>query len=189
MSGVDAEDSAAWRVWREAAGSAEIDAALRGLFEAVDAEVAAGGETGGVRCDASGRCCDFGAWGHRLYVTGLEIAWFLGEAANAKPTLVSPPAGVTSRGVSLSVVGQDAVRKVCPYQVGGLCSTHPIRPLGCRIFFCQPGTQAWQNDVYERYLQRLRKLHEEYALPYRYMEWLAGLAEAVEELGTTDHYR
>ena len=65
----------------------------------------------------------------------------------------------------------------CPYQVEGLCSTHTIRPLGCRVFFCQAGTEAWQQDLYESFLRRLTRLHEQLDVPYRYMDWIAGLEE------------
>ena len=65
----------------------------------------------------------------------------------------------------------------CPYQVGGLCSTHLIRPLGCRVFFCQAGTEEWQQDLYETFLRRLTRLHEQHDVPYRYMDWIAGLEE------------
>ena len=66
----------------------------------------------------------------------------------------------------------------CAFQVNGMCGIHTIRPLGCRIFFCQEGTQDWQQDVYEQFQQRIRRLHDEHELPYRYMEWRAGLIEA-----------
>lgn len=68
--------------------------------------------------------------------------------------------------------------EVCPFQVDRSCSTHAIRPLGCRIFFCQAGTEAWQQALYERYLDELRSLHDRHGVAYRYADWLALLDEA-----------
>jgi len=73
---------------------------------------------------------------------------------------------------------QFEVRDACVYQVDGLCSVHPIRPFGCRVYFCAPTSTDWQNDLYERSLERVRAIHEQHGLPYRYMEWRAGLVEA-----------
>jgi hypothetical protein len=47
------------------------------------------------------------------------------------------------------------------------------------VFFCQQGTEQWQQDLYEHAMTRLRSLHETHALPYRYMEWRAALREAI----------
>jgi len=178
-----------WSAWREAAALPAIDAALRELYAELDAAVSAQSPT----CWTSGKCCKFDDFGHRLYVTGLEIAWFLTQVASA-----------TSGGDGQRVVAEDrkpgnenrlgptGVRLpqfaehvgACPYQVEGLCSTHAVRPLGCRIFFCQQGTEAWQQDLYESFLDRLRLLHDKHALDYRYMDWIAGLTEAAAGAGS-----
>ncbi len=49
--------------------------------------------------------------------------------------------------------------------------------MGCRIFFCDPDSQDWQNDEYERRLGELKRIGEARHLPYRYQEWLSALAE------------
>jgi hypothetical protein len=43
--------------------------------------------------------------------------------------------------------------------------------MGCRIFFCDPTSIEWQNDLYERAHKRIAALHEEHGIPYRYGEW------------------
>ncbi len=154
-----------WSLWREAAGRPMIDAALRGIYARLDADIRAKGPT----CWASGKCCKFDEYGHRLYVTGLEITWF---CANL------PPTEERTDGLRLPIYAQTP--GACPYQIDGLCSTHAIRPTGCRIFFCQQGTQAWQQDLYETYLAELRRLHDAHHLPYRYMDWIVGLNEAAQ---------
>jgi Fe-S-cluster containining protein len=64
------------------------------------------------------------------------------------------------------------------YQVGGLCSVHSVRPGGCRLFFCDPTADEWQQLLYERQQRMIRRIHDKHGLPYRYMEWLAALQEA-----------
>ncbi|MFA9479163.1 hypothetical protein ACERK3_12800 [Phycisphaerales bacterium AB-hyl4] len=160
-----------WQTWHDAAARRDIDRALRDLYARLDADIASRGPT----CWTSGRCCNFDAFGHRLYVTGLEIAWFRQHAPS--PNTRTPPASPLS-------LPQLQLPAACRYQVDGKCSTHAVRPLGCRIFFCQTGTEHWQHELYEQYLNDLRELHDREALPYAYMEWRAGLIEADAALPT-----
>jgi Fe-S-cluster containining protein len=137
---------------REAALRPEVRMAVEDLYAEVAGEI----DRRRPVCKSSGRCCRFGEFGHRLYVTTMELAAFvhlLGGAA---------PAGEQG--------GQ-----VCPFQVDGLCSVHAIRPFGCRIFFCDPTAGNWQREQYERFHARLRTLHEQLNVPYRYGEWLSAL--------------
>lgn len=160
-----------WTIWRAAVADATIDGALRRLYEALDAQIRGRGPI----CWTSGRCCNFDAMGHRLYVAGLEIAWLLHRLP--PPSLRGgageggQPHGLNGSAISLTAP--------CPFQRNNLCTVHALRPLGCRVFFCQRGTQAWQHDLYERFLSQLRHLHDAHGLPYRYLEWRAGLREAL----------
>lgn len=156
------EAAALWLAWCEAAREPGIDRAIAALYEVLDAAVRQRGPV----CWASGRCCNFNAYGHLLYVTGLEIAWFLGK--------------IEASSQHANWRDRLDLKAPCPFQVNSLCTTHTMRPLGCRIYFCQRGTEEWQHEVYETFQSRLRALHDELALPYRYMEWRAGLAEASE---------
>jgi len=65
----------------------------------------------------------------------------------------------------------------CPYQEGTKCTAREGRPLGCRIYFCDENSQSWQEEVYEKYHAQLKALHEQYQVPYRYLEWRAALRE------------
>lgn len=165
-----------WASWRDASVVPGINGALRDLYAELDAAIVAKGPM----CWSSGKCCKFDDFGHRLYVTGLEIAWFLGQVGSAGPqggSLKSEARNAeTDRGLRLPQLAEHP--GACPYQTNGLCSTHTIRPLGCRVFFCQQGTEAWQQDLYEAFLKRLQTLHDEHGLEYRYMDWIAGLNEA-----------
>ena len=177
------EDHNLWRSCHAAAADKTVDRDLRAIYRRLDADVQKRGPT----CWVSGRCCNFDQYGHLLYVTALEIAWVIrrvgdGQRSGSKrPTSIEcgQPDSPANPSVGLPVVGQtDEVRGPCRYQVNGLCSIHAIRPMGCRVYFCQSGTQQWQQQLYEQYLTRLRKLHERHSVPYLYMEWRAGLDEA-----------
>jgi len=119
-------------------------------------------------CIASGDCCHFERFGHRLYVTGLETAWTL-RHLGGPPSWPSLQAG--------------AQRGDCPYLHGGQCSIHSARPLGCRLFFCDPLATAWQQDLSERLLARVRRLHDALSLPYRYGDWRTMLAHFADPAG------
>ena len=158
-------DQDLWDRWREAAGRPEVSDRLRALLNQIDEQVS----RSGFACRQSGRCCRFESFGHRLYMTGLEIAWFRSRVGE-------PSQPEVGGAVMLPIL--DTRRDGCPYQVDGACSVHPDRPFACRVFFCQEGSDAWQSERYEAFQAEMKKLHEDLGLPYRYMEWRQGLAEA-----------
>jgi Fe-S-cluster containining protein len=63
----------------------------------------------------------------------------------------------------------------CPFQHARLCAVHQIRPFGCRIFFCDPASNQWQTEQYERFHARLKRLHEALNVAYLYVEWREAL--------------
>ncbi|MEM1109675.1 MAG: hypothetical protein AAGH99_13400 [Planctomycetota bacterium] len=170
MFGLDQESEVElWSSWRQASSRPEVDRGLRALYAELDAAIAAKRPT----CWASGRCCKFVEFDHRLYATGLEIAWFLRQVDSSK---AQPVSSGSPDGVSLQ---QFTARSGdCPYYVGGMCQSHAVRPLGCRAFFCQKGTEDWQQDLYEVFLSRLQAFHKEHGLEYRYMDWIVGVEQA-----------
>lgn len=192
------DDRRRWQNWLAASRRREIASALSGLYEQLGQAVADYGPT----CWASGKCCKFESYGHRLYVSGLEIAWFMDrvsvvgdQATGQQPAgLDSPKKAIDVPGdVALSLLrpGPDprslssdppVLADACRYQVAGKCSVHAIRPLGCRIYFCQEGTDDWQQQTYEAFQKQLVDLHQQHDIPYHYMEWRAGLIEADRHL-------
>ena len=160
-SQVDPQESTLWQQWADAAVRPDISAALTALYADIDTAVRAKGPT----CWTSGKCCKFDTFqgGHLLYVTGLEIAWMLAQSQTIQT------------GLNPSNVGLEGA---CAFQSKGMCSVHTVRPLGCRIFFCQQGTQDWQQHLYEQFLTTLRTMHDEQGIEYRYMEWRSGLQRA-----------
>jgi Fe-S-cluster containining protein len=136
-----------------AACRAEVAAAVAGVYADVRSVV----DARRPRCDISGRCCRFEEYGHRLYVTTLELAAFVRDYAG--------PADPAWDGTG------------CPFQRSKLCMVHTIRPFGCRMFFCDTTSMEWQNEAYEQFHARLTRLHEELGVPYFYVEWRYALTE------------
>jgi len=124
-------------------------------------------------CTASGRCCKFEVYGHRLYVSTLELAAFVAGLGTPTTSLPLPVLGEREQDAR-SLPTWDGTG--CPFQVDGLCSVHPIRPFGCRMYFCDSTSTQWQNEAYERFHTTLKRLHDELAVPYFYVEWRAALA-------------
>src|SRR5688572_7737954 len=121
----------------------------------------------------SGRCCRFEEYGHRLYVSTIELAAFLHATQQAGQ----------SAQIAAAMENWDGAG--CPFQVGKLCGVHALRPFGCRIFFCDPTATQWQNEQYEQFHARLKRLHDDLNVPYFYVEWRQAL-RALSSV-TTDH--
>jgi hypothetical protein len=123
-------------------------------------------------CVVSGRCCRFEEYGHRLFVTTAELATFL----HGLERQGGPASAIDSTVRTWDGTG-------CPFQVAGLCGVHALRPFGCRIFFCDATATQWQNDAYETFHARLKRLHEELGLPYFYVEWRQALRAVLPKFG------
>jgi hypothetical protein len=113
------------------------------IYRATDAAVAAAGPV----CVASGRCCRFKEHGHVLFVSNLEANVLLG-AAPAYETPVSAD--------------------FCPFQRDSLCTAREPRPLGCRVYFCDPAYQERSHEITEKYLGQLKELAQEHGVDWRY---------------------
>ncbi len=140
-----------------AGGRPEVRQAVAELYQDIQREI----DQRKPRCLVSGRCCRFEEYGHRLFVTTLEMACFVHDLKAAD----GPPG---DNSVSWDGTG-------CPFQHRKLCSVHAIRPMGCRLFFCDASAEAWQSALYERFHARLKRLHEQFGIPYRYLEWRQAL--------------
>jgi Fe-S-cluster containining protein len=152
------------RHWLGALERSEIAAALEGVYADAASAIAARGPA----CWASGRCCNFEQHGHRLYVTGLEAAWCvakLPEIAGTRRENFGEPK------LRLLVLEDARQRGGCPFQMANLCGVHAIKPLGCRVYFCDRSAQEWQMELSERLIGRVRAIHDQFAIEYRYGEW------------------
>src|SRR5262245_13518860 len=113
------------------------------LYREVDAAVAAAGPV----CVASGRCCRFKEYGHTLFLSNLEADVLL---ANAPP------------------YEKPASADFCPFQKDNLCTAREPRPLGCRIYYCDPAYQETGQRLSEECLCRLKQMADDAGLPWRY---------------------
>jgi hypothetical protein len=121
----------------------ELRSRVLEVYAEVDAAVAAAAP----RCDASGRCCRFTEYGHTLFLSQFEADILLETA----PPFVRP-----------------VTRDGCPFQVDNLCTARHVRPLGCRIYFCDPAFQEQQQDITERAVAELKRLADEFGTGWRY---------------------
>jgi hypothetical protein len=116
---------------------------LLALYNDLAAEIAAAGPV----CELSGRCCRFKEYGHTLFLSRPEADLLLepGLPENA-------------------VVDESG----CPFQVQGLCTARERRPLGCRVYYCDPNYAGVGETLSERYIARLKNLHMESAMAWEY---------------------
>jgi hypothetical protein len=126
------------------------------VYRAADAAVAAAGP----RCDASGRCCRFTEYGHDLFVSDLEAEYLLESA----PAYAGP-----------------VTRDGCPFQVEGLCTAREPRPLGCRVYFCDPGFQDRMPEIVETGVRELKRVADEAGRVWRYAPLHTFLNEALAD--------
>jgi len=122
---------------------------LEALYVRLSAELPSWGFT----CSASGACCDFDRYGHRLYASTLEAEWFFRRTATR--------------------ANSDA--RACPaWGPDRLCRSREGRMLGCRVYFCPPYPRGAPEDLYARYHEEIRALHDRHGIPYAYrdiVEW------------------
>jgi hypothetical protein len=130
--------------------------ALLAAYAELDAEVARQTPV----CQISGRCCRFEEYGHTLFVSSPEFALLLADApAPSRPL----DGGAT-----------------CPWQDNrGRCSARGARPMGCRVYFCDPDYQPRAPEIAEAGIARLKRLVEELGLPWDYAPLHRHLAQAL----------
>jgi hypothetical protein len=138
--------------------SRSFSAALHALYAALDAEVARLGPV----CELSGRCCRFAEYGHTLFVSAPEMALLLDEAP--------PPTRSLDQGES------------CPWQDAlGRCTARAARPLGCRVYYCDPDYQPHAEALSEAFIDRLKRLVDGEGLPWDYAPFHRHLHRAESE--------
>jgi hypothetical protein len=132
--------------------SPELHHKVLELYREVDEAVARAGPV----CVASGRCCRFKEFGHVLYLSGLEAEVLLAGA---------PP------------YERPVAESFCPFQKDNLCTAREPRPLGCRIYFCDPVYQETGNALMEESLRRLKELTTRAGVQWEYAPLHAFLNE------------
>ena len=134
---------------------------VQAIYREVDKEVAAAGPV----CVASGRCCRFKEHGHVLYVSNLEAEVLLAAA----PAYEAP-------------VSAD----FCPFQKDNLCTAREPRPLGCRIYYCDPSYQETGNQITEKYLGQLKQLADSNGVEWQYAPLHYYLNQRVDTRGSSN---
>jgi hypothetical protein len=110
-------------------------------------------------CELSGRCCRFAEYGHTLFVSAAEFAFLLSGAPEPNRPVDD---GAT-----------------CPWQDDqGRCCARAARPLGCRVYYCDPAYQTLAQELSEKYIARLRELTDRHGLAWDYAPLHAHLGHA-----------
>jgi hypothetical protein len=59
--------------------------------------------------------------------------------------------------------------QTCPWQDPlGRCTAREARPLGCRVYFCDPAYQPHAPELSERFLSQIKHLARDLDLPWDY---------------------
>ena len=123
---------------------------LGALYAELDAVIAAANPL----CRTSGDCCQFVKYGHRLYATKAEAVYF-----------------ALRRGWPQAAFEKSA----CPYLHDNRCTARHARPLGCRVFFCDPAWRGKGEDLTEQFLKRIGALSERLGIERDYRPFLEHL--------------
>jgi hypothetical protein len=149
--------------WLDAAARPEVEIAISEVHAMIESAVHASRP----HCLASGRCCRFEEFGHRLYATGLEAARCV-RLCNAE-----------GRPIDALAVDAAVQRGNCPWQEGRLCLARHGRPVGCRVYFCDPLMHDLVPELAEEAHTRIKSIHERFDVPYAYGEWRGLLRRVV----------
>lgn len=118
------------------------------IYNRLDLQICESADLTGV-CQVCGKCCDFDAFDHHLFVTPPELMYL-----SAKLGMENLKRMTTSR---------------CPYNINGKCTIYKYRFVSCRIFCCR-GDADFQSRLSESALGKLKSLCVELQIPYRYTD-------------------
>lgn len=124
------------------------------IYSEADTAVAAAGPV----CESSGRCCRFTEYDHTLFLCELEADVLLETAPDYS--------GVTPDG--------------CPFQVNNLCTARAERPLGCRVYFCDPTFKDRMPEIMEAGIDQLKTLTIESRREWKYAPLHEFLGQALK---------
>lgn len=109
-------------------------------------------------CRACGKCCSFESYGHRLYITLPELDYLAFH------------------------IGKENIRPmkngICTFNKNGKCSVYDYRFASCRIFCCT-AVKDFQSQLTESVLIQLKRLCQDFTVPYRYMELATALSSSM----------
>ncbi len=118
---------------------------LSTLYRDLDAEIRKLGPV----CELSGRCCRFHEYGHTLFLSEPEALVLVNEAPKPSRPL------------------DDG--ETCPWQDNaGRCTAREARPMGCRVYYCDPNYADHAPELSETFIKRLKSLADRFDLPWNY---------------------
>jgi len=123
------------------------------IYKWLDLQINSNSELAGL-CNACGKCCEFGSFDHRLFITTPELMYL---AANLGAENIKPMTG-----------------RKCPYNIDGRCTIYEYRFAGCRIFYCKCD-KNFQSELSESALKKFKSLCTEFQIPYRYSDLATAL--------------
>jgi Fe-S-cluster containining protein len=100
------------------------------------------------KCYGCGKCCNFKENGMQLFAQKLEKDLIV-EETGVEPFLVE--------------------KGHCNFQENGLCTIHPIRPLGCRTYFSEAPNSVAHQDLYEKYHRKIKNIGNENQIDYQFV--------------------
>ena len=123
--------------------TSELRQGLLEIYDQLAVEIAAAAPV----CDLSGRCCRFKEYGHTLFISRPEAELLL------------------EQGLPAGAVLDDAG---CPFQVDRLCTARDRRPLGCRVYYCDPRYTGVGEELSAKSIHDLKDLHNRTNTPWEY---------------------
>lgn len=130
--------------------------ALASVYQRLDTELAALGAV----CRGCGACCNFRHGQYILYASELEIE-YIRDSLRREAQRSLPDSGV------------------CPFLQRGKCKVHPVRPLGCRTFFCDPTYKVNESALYEKYRSMVAAISEKFGIPWNYQPFHGSSARSI----------
>ena len=137
----------------------EFELLLSQLYDELDDEL----KNLGATCNACGKCCHFKDFDHELWLTEPELAFLFSK--NGIKTPVDD--------------------NTCPYLKDGNCTAREGRTLGCRIFHCMSNAEVLE-DLFAKYLEKIRTLAKEVGFECGYGELMASLRSASGRIKSVD---
>lgn len=132
-------------------------ARLRNVYAMVERELRAADPS--PICELSGVCCDFERVDHELWASRLETDF--ADSFDVERSEESARAPTE--------------RTLCPFWIQGRCANREGRPLGCRVYFCDPAWKERGEALYEKAYREIQAIAEEYRYPWSYGRFVSSL--------------
>jgi len=117
------------------------------IYKWLDFQIGEHGNLVGV-CAICGKCCEFGKFGHKLFITTPEVIY------------------ITEK---LRDIPEKMTGASCPWQQDKKCAIYEHRFAACRIFCCK-GDVGFQTTLSESAVKKFKAICEDFGIPYRYSE-------------------